>query len=258
MFEGILLIGIGFIGLLLGSFANVLIYRLPEGKNFVSDRSRCRKCDSVVPWFDNIPVISFFLLRGKCRICHALISWRYPIVELLTAAIFVLIAWQVGWTWTTLEFLIFSFGLIVISFIDLDHFIIPDVISLPGILIGLAGAALNPEREFLPALIGVLLGGGFLWAIAALYERLRKQEGMGGGDIKLLAWIGAVLGWGAIPFVVLSSSIVGSVVGIILMRKNADGLKTVIPFGPFLALGSVLYILGGHKLVIQYLSLFGG
>ncbi len=249
-------VAVGVFGLLLGSFGNVLIYRLPEGKNVVSDRSRCRNCHKVVPWYDNIPVLSFLVLRGKCRQCKTKISPRYPLVELLMGLLFVLIYMTTGWTWLALEYYIFVFGLVVITFIDLDHYIIPDVMSLPGIVIGLLGAFLNPEREFISALLGVLMGGGFLWAVAYFYEVFRKQEGMGGGDIKLLAWIGAVLGWPAIPFVILSSSIVGSIVGIFVMRKSENGLKTVIPFGPFLALGSVMYLLGGYKFVFQYLRLF--
>lgn len=259
MFEPISILtifAIGLLGLLIGSFGNVLIYRLPEGKNVVSDRSRCRNCHKVIAWYDNIPVVSYLMLRGKCRECKAKVSLRYPLVELLTSFLFMMIYFKTGATWLALEYYIFVFGLIVITFIDLDHYIIPDVMSLPGILLGLLGAFLNPEREFVTALWGVLLGGGFLWAVAYFYEVFRKQEGMGGGDIKLLAWIGAVLGWPAIPFVILSSSIVGSIVGIFVMRKSENGLKTVIPFGPFLALGSVLYLLGGHKLVFQYLRLF--
>lgn len=256
MFDTLYFVGVGFLGLLFGSFANVLILRLPNGENVAIDRSRCQNCKKVIAWYDNVPVISWVLLRAKCRNCKSRISIRYPLVEILTALLFFAIAFVYGWSWLTLEYLIFVFGLIVITFIDLDHFIIPDVLSLPGILLGLLGAFLNPEREFLSALIGVIVGGGFLWAVAYFYEVVRKQEGMGGGDIKLLAWIGAVLGWPSVPFVILSSSLIGSLIGIFVMRKSANGLKTVIPFGPFLALGSVLYLLGGHKYVFQYLRLF--
>lgn len=247
---------ITFFGLLLGSFANVIILRLPSKESIVTPRSRCPRCKVQVKWYDNIPVVSFLLLRGKCRACAAKISWRYPIVELLMAVLFCLVTLHVGFKWTLVEYLIFIFGLVVITFIDLDHYLIPDVFSLSGIVIGLLGASFNPERSFWDALAGVLMGGGFLWVIAYLYLVIRKQEGMGGGDIKLLGWIGAVLGWQAIPFVILSSSVLGSIVGLAMMRKSNDGLKTVLPFGPFLALGSVIYLLGGHILAYNYLVLF--
>lgn len=244
------------LGLCLGSFANVVILRLPEGKSVALPRSACPDCQTPIKWYDNIPVLSYVILKGKCRSCKKTISIQYPIVELTMAALFLFVAMSVGFKWTLLEYLIFVFGLVVVSFIDLKHYIIPDVFSLSGIVIGLLGAAINPEREFLSSLWGVLMGGGFLWLIAYLYLVIRKQDGMGGGDIKLLAWIGAVLGWPAIPFVILSSSILGSLVGAIVMFRTKDGLQTVLPFGPFLALGSVLYLLGGHKLAFAYLTLF--
>lgn len=171
---------------------------------------------------------------------------------LMFAAIF----YYQGWNWLLLEYLIFAFALITASVIDLDHMILPDEFTLSGIVIGLVGSLLNPEREFLPALFGMLIGGGFLWAIAALYVAIRKQEGMGGGDIKLLAWIGAVLGWKSIPFVILSFSVIGSLVGIFFMFRTKAGLNTAIPYGPFLAGGALLYIFGGHWLADMYVSLF--
>ena len=250
------LVVLGALGLLLGSFANVVILRLPNGESIATPRSRCPQCLTPISWFDNIPVLSYIFLFGKCRSCRARISPRYPLVELLMAILFVGLALSVGWKWTLLEYLIMTFGLVVVSFIDLDHFLIPDVFSLSGIAIGLIGALVNPERSFTSAVSGVMMGGGFLWAVAYIYLVLRKQEGMGGGDIKLLGWIGAVAGWQAIPFVILSSSILGSVVGLFAMRKSQSGLKTVLPFGPFLALGTVIYLLGGYKFAYDYLVVF--
>ncbi len=247
---------IGVLGLLLGSFANVVILRLPAGESVVTPRSRCNSCKTQIGWKDNIPVISFLLLKGKCRACKTKISGRYPLVELTMGALFFAVAYSVGLSWSLIEYLIFVFGLVTITFIDIDHFIIPDVFSISGVVIGLLGAAINPEREFLSAVYGVLMGGGFLWLVAYLYYVLRKQEGMGGGDIKLIAWIGAVLGWPSVPFVILVSSLVGSIVGIIMMRSTKDGLKTVLPFGPFLAFGAVFYLLGGYRLAYQYLIIF--
>lgn len=243
-------------GAIFGSFGNVIIYRLPKGESVVKPRSYCYSCKTQVKWYDNIPIFSWFILRGKCRKCGAKFSIRYPMVELLTGVLFALSFHYAGFSWNLVEYLIFVFGLVVCTFIDIDHMILPDEFTLSGIVIGLVGAALNPHREFLDALWGVLMGGGFLWAMAYVYYLLTKQEGMGGGDIKLLAWIGAILGWKAIPFVIMSSAIVGSVIGIIIARKQKAGLKTVIPFGPYLALGAVLYLFGGEAIALWYLDLF--
>jgi leader peptidase (prepilin peptidase)/N-methyltransferase len=164
----------------------------------------------------------------------------------------------IGFDWYLLEILIFLFALITVVFIDIDHFLLPDVFTLSGIVIGLIGAALNPipGRDFVDSLLGVFLGGGFLWAIAYFYYVLRKEEGMGGGDIKLLAWIGAVLGWKAVPFVIVASSLIGTVGGGIAALRNQKGMKTVIPFGPYLALGAVLFLFGGARIAHWYLGLF--
>lgn len=244
------------LGLLLGSFANVVIIRMPAGLSVVTPRSHCGNCKKLIPWYDNIPFFSWFVLRGKCRNCKTPFSIRYALVELLMALAFLAIYLKVGVSWLLLEYLVFVFGLITVSFIDIDHMILPDEFTLSGIVIGLLGAFLNPEREFISALWGVLLGGGFLWAIAVIYQAIRKQEGMGGGDIKLLAWMGALLGWTSIPFIILTSSLVGTLVGLLQMRKAGDGLSTAIPFGPFLALGALIYILAGEEITEAYIRLF--
>ena len=246
----------GVLGAMLGSFANVIIYRMPKEMSIVKPRSHCYACGKTVAWYDNIPIFSWFILRGKCRHCGAKFSFRYPFVEMLMAALYVL-AYHYAPGWPSLvEYLLFIFGLVVCTFIDFDHMILPDEFTLSGIVIGLVGAWLNPQREFLDALFGVLMGGGFLWGLAYIYFLFTKQEGMGGGDIKLLAWIGALLGWKAIPFVIMSSAIIGSVVGLTLARKQKAGLKTVIPFGPYLALGAVIYLFGGQTIAFWYLELF--
>lgn len=241
---------------MLGSFANVIIYRLPRGENIAWPGSHCPKCQAPIRWFHNVPIFGWLVLRGRCASCKQPISYRYPLVELLMASLFLALYLHVGIEWRLIEYFLFVFGLVVITFIDFDHMIIPDVFSLSGIVIGLLGAALNPEREFWPAFAGVLMGGGFLWAVAYVYMAFRKQEGMGGGDIKLLAWIGAVLGWTAVPFVLLSSSLIGSVVGLIVAFRRKEGLKSSIPFGPYLALGAILFILGGEKFGLWYVHLF--
>jgi leader peptidase (prepilin peptidase)/N-methyltransferase len=243
-------------GAILGSFANVIILRLPKGESIVRPRSRCPHCQTMIKWYDNIPIISWILLRAQCRQCKAPISWRYPFVEFLMGLSFVLAFHFIGWQWYLLEVVIFLFAVITASFIDIDHFILPDIFTLSGIAIGLTGALLNPERNFVEAVIGVILGGGFLWAIAYFYFVFRKEEGMGGGDIKLLAWIGAVLGWKAIPFVIISSSLIGAVGGGLIALRDRRGMKTVIPFGPYLAFGAVVVLFGGQQIARWYLGLF--
>lgn len=244
------------LGAIFGSFGNVVIYRLPREESVVKPRSYCYSCKTQIKWYDNIPILSWFILRGKCRKCQAKFSFRYPLVEIIMAVLFALSYHYAGLSWTLLEYLIFIFGLVVCTFIDLDHMILPDEFTLSGIVIGLIGATLNPQREFLDALFGVLMGGGFLWGMAYVYYMFTKNEGMGGGDIKLLAWIGAIVGWKAIPFVIMTSAIVGSVIGLIAARKQKAGLKTVIPFGPYLALGAVVYLFGGEAIALWYLGLF--
>lgn len=267
---------VGLMGACLGSFANVVIYRLPRGESVVRPRSRCGSCGTPISFRHNIPVLSWFLLRGKCASCGARYSFRYPAVEMLMAVLFMVAYLEMGWSWTLLESLIFIFSLVTVSFIDLDHMILPDTFTLSGIVIGLLGALLNPEREFLDSVYGVLLGGGFLWAIAYLYFVVRKREGMGGGDIKLLAWAGAVLGWKAVPFIILVASLLGSVVGIGMallatrgrssesateneaVADDSEVASFAIPFGPFLALGALLYLLlDGAELARLYLEWHG-
>ena len=244
------------LGLCFGSFSSLIVYRLPKKQKIAIDRSRCPHCSQTIVWWQNIPVFSFLLLKGQCAHCKQKISWRYPLIEVLMASLFLLAYLKLGLTWTLLEILIFIFGLVTVSFIDFDHYILPDVFTLSGIVIGLVGAALNPERELASALWGVFIGGGSLWLIAYLYWVLRKQEGLGGGDIKLIAWIGAVLGWPAVPFVIFSGSLLGSVAGVLVAFRNKEGLKSVIPFGPFLALGALLYLFVGRELGLWYVNFF--
>ena len=245
-----------FLGAVFGSFANVVIYRLPKNESIAAPASHCQKCKAPIKFYDNVPILSWFILRGKCRSCGISFSFRYCLIEILTGVLFALAFAKLGWSWFLLEVLILFLGLVIVSFIDLDHFIIPDKISLPGIAIGLIGGLLNSERGFIDALFGMLLGGGFLWAVAYIYYLLKKEEGMGGGDIKLLAWIGAVLGWKSVPFIILGSSILGSVVGLFLIWKQKGNLKTVIPFGPYIALAAIIYLLIGQEIAKWYLNLF--
>ena len=252
MSEEIFWIGITFwFGAVWGSFANVVIHRLPLNQSVVHPRSHCPKCKYSIPFYLNIPIFAWVLLRGKCRNCKTPISIRYPIVEFLMGLFFAAFFYRYGWSISTLEYWIFTFALVASSFIDLDHMILPDRFTLSGIVIGLIGAYINPDRMFLNSLLGVLFGGGFLWGIAELYFRIRKIEGMGGGDIKLLGWIGAVCGIQSILFVVLFSSFFGLLVGFAYMLKSKEGLKTGIPFGPYLALGALTFLLFDTSWVMQ-------
>jgi leader peptidase (prepilin peptidase)/N-methyltransferase len=244
------------VGLCFGSFGNVIILRLPKGQSIVKPRSHCPHCQKNISWYDNIPIISWLLLGGKCRECHKKISPRYLVVELLSGILFLALYLKLGFTITFVECVVFAWTGLVASVIDLDHRILPDVFTLSGIMLGLVGALVNPERSFLSAFVGVVAGGGFLWLVAYIYMAIRKEEGMGGGDIKLLAWIGAVLGWKAVIFSILVSSISGSIFGGGYAALQKSGMKTAIPFGPFLVFAAVLYIFVGDAVMHSYLAVF--
>lgn len=242
-------------GAVVGSFLNVCICRLPEGKSVVFPPSACPGCGSQIRWYDNIPIVSFLLLRARCRSCKAPISWRYPLVEALNGGLTLLLFLKFGPSLAFLALLIFCSSLVVITFIDLDHQIIPDEISLPGIVIGFAFSFFLPWNGWLNSIFGILLGGGSLFLVAWGYERLTGKEGMGGGDIKLLAMMGAFLGWRSILFIVFSASLVGSVIGVSAMVIQKKDGKLAIPFGPFLAFGAVLYIFYGRQIISWYFSI---
>ncbi|MDO8462009.1 MAG: prepilin peptidase [Deltaproteobacteria bacterium] len=242
----------------LGSFLNVCIYRIPRGQSIVLPRSHCPNCGRFLRWFHNVPVVSFLLLKGKCSFCHRPISWRYLLVELITVGFALLTFYRFGPT--AAFFLYFFFlvaPLIVISFIDLEHRIIPDWISLPGIVLGfLVRLALSNGQYLLSlreSLLGVAIGGGFLFFVAFLYEKLRRQEGLGGGDIKLAAFLGAFLGWQNILFVLPIASLAGFVVALVLVIFYRKGMKYPIPYGPFLSLAGLLQLYYGNELIRWYL-----
>jgi leader peptidase (prepilin peptidase)/N-methyltransferase len=250
-------------GATVGSFLNVCIARIPNGESIVHPPSHCPKCKALIPVYCNIPLLSYVLLRGRCRSCSAKISPRYFFVELLMSSLAVALYYQFGFSLAFLVSFIFVGVLIVISFIDLDVRIVPDVISLPGIVAGLlfsvvARYVIDDPFELIPsplsALIGVLVGGGFLLALAWAYEAFTGVEGMGGGDIKLLAMIGAFLGWTSIPFTLFFASLTGSVIGLGFMIGKGVGRRFALPFAPFLCLGALLYLLFGQDLIQFYLN----
>ncbi len=244
-----------FLGAVIGSFLNVCIYRIPAGESILYPGSRCPACRVEIRWFQNIPIISYLFLRGSCASCSAQISPRYPMVEALTGTLFILVFLRFEFNWATPVYWLFTAALVTITFIDLDHQIIPDAISLPGIPVGFACTFLLPWISWVDSLAGILLGGGSLYLVATGYELITKREGMGGGDIKFLAMIGAFLGWKAILPVIFLSSIIGSFVGGFLMLAKKTDSRLAIPFGPFLSLGTVIYLLFGSDLARWYFSL---
>jgi leader peptidase (prepilin peptidase) / N-methyltransferase len=243
-------------GAAVGSFLNVCIFRLPGKISLIKPLSRCPHCQHPIRFYDNIPLVSFLVLKGKCRDCQNTISWRYPLVELITALICLLLFLKFGLSLQFLVVFIFTAVLIVIAFIDVDHKIIPDILTLPGIAIFFLAGIFIMNVNWLEALIGVLVGGGVLFTIAFVYETLTKREGMGGGDIKLLAMIGGFFGWKSLIFVLLFSSCAGALVGITMMIIQKQDLKYAVPFGPFLAAAAVAYVFWGndfmHILLTRY------
>lgn len=242
-------------GLCIGSFLNVCIYRLPESKSIVHPRSMCPNCGALIRFYDNIPILSYVALKGKCRHCETSISFRYPVIELMSGIFAVGVFLKYGITFETAIYYAFVAALLVITFIDIDHQIIPDVITLPGIPIFFAASFALPEITAVESILGILIGGGSLFSVAWLYHLLTKKEGMGGGDIKLLAMMGAIIGWPGVLFTIFVASAVGTVSGMLLMLKNRKTMKLAIPFGPFLAIGATAYIFFGPQLIAWYFNL---
>ncbi|HXX81746.1 MAG TPA: prepilin peptidase [Thermodesulfovibrionales bacterium] len=244
-------------GSLIGSFLNVCIYRLPRSLSVIFPSSRCPSCTIPIKAYDNIPLLSFLLLRGKCRYCKKHIPLRYPLVEALNALLYVFVLWRFGFGWHTPVLFAFCSAMIVITFIDLDFQIIPDTITLPGIPLGLIAASLvfpDPfDRSSIlglgRALIGLLTGGATFYLIAVL-----SRGGMGGGDIKMMAMVGSFMGWKSVFLTTFAGSLLGSCVGIFLMVMKGKGRKTKIPFGPFLAAGALVSLLFGQEILSLYLG----
>ncbi len=231
------------LGAVVGSFLNVVILRLPsEDQSIVFPASHCPACKKTLCWYENIPLLSYIFLLGKCSNCKRLISPQYPVVELLMGVLSVALFFRFGLTLTGFGYFIFCGALLAIIWIDLHHQIIPDVISLPGILFGFCFSFFNSTVGWQESLIGLIIGGGVLYLISLLYYLLRKQEGMGGGDIKLLAMLGAFLGYLSLPFIIFASSISGAVIGIATLLIHKKEVNTRIPFGPFLSISALIYL----------------
>jgi len=242
------------LGLFIGSFLNVCIYRIPRSESIVWPGSRCTACGTPIKPWDNIPVVSYLLLWGKCRHCQARITPRYPLVETLSALLALALYARFGLSAVFLIYYLFACALIVITFIDLDFQIIPDRISLGGIVLGLALVYWLPVT-YKDALIGLAVGAGSLILIIYGYYFLTKRQGMGGGDVKLLGMIGVFIGWQGVAFTIFTASLIGSVVGLAWIAVQGKDMKAAIPFGPFLSLGALIYLFWGKALIAWYFML---
>lgn len=237
------------LGAVVGSFLNVCIHRLPREESIVSPSSRCPRCRQAIAWYDNIPFLSYVLLRGRCRRCRESIGPRYFLVEALTAAMALLTYWKFGITPAFLAAFLFVATLIVITFIDIEHQIIPHEIILPGIPFFLLAAVFVMGVPLLDAFLGIMVGIGTLYLVAIYYEQLTGVEGMGGGDVNLMGMLGAFLGWKSLLFILMTGALTGALVGIIMMINKGKTMKYAVPFGPFLSFGAVVYLFWGRAII---------
>lgn len=271
---------VGFVGLLIGSFLNVVIYRLPkmlmrdwrmqarevldlpeqadtEPFNLILPNSSCPHCGHEIKPWENIPLVSWLVLRGKCSGCKEAISIRYPLVELACGLFSAVIAWQFGVSWDAVAMLVLTWGLLSMSLIDADHQILPDVLVLPLLWLGLILNSLGFFTSLSDALWGAVIGYMSLWSIFWLFKLITGKEGMGYGDFKLLALIGAWGGWQVLPLTILLSSVLGAVIGIIILRLQRNGYNKPIPFGPYLAAAGWLALIWGEQITSRYLHIAG-
>jgi leader peptidase (prepilin peptidase)/N-methyltransferase len=249
------LLAVVIVGLCVGSFLNVCAYRLPLGESIVHPRSRCTSCGRTLTWFDNVPVLSWAALGGRCRNCKQPVSWMYPAVEVVTALVFVITYLTYGLTLLSLVRVVFACALIVLFVTDLQHKILPNAITLPGIVVGFVCSVFLPPG-WMSSLIGLAVGGGFLLAIAEAYYRIRGQEGLGMGDVKLLAMIGAFLGWKLVLLTLVFASFTGSLAGGVLIASGRGNMKYALPFGTFLAVGALFAATWGEPIADWYFGFY--
>jgi len=241
-------------GAVIGSFLNVVIYRLPLQKSVVWPSSACPHCARELMWYENIPVLSYLALRGRCRTCGAGISLQYPLVEAITALMFAAAWWYFGPGPLLASRLIFGGALLVLFAIDLEHHLLPNAITLPGIVVGFV-FSLFTAPGWRSSLIGIAVGAGVLWTIAEAYYRIRHEEGLGMGDVKMLAMVGAFLGWPLTLLTLMLASVSGTIIGMILIVTKRGGMKYALPFGTFIALGAAVAATVGPQLLDWYLGL---
>jgi leader peptidase (prepilin peptidase)/N-methyltransferase len=257
MQEWSMYIVVGTLGALIGSFLNVCIFRLPRSESIVWPGSHCPSCSHPIEFYDNIPLLSYLWLGGRCRSCRTGISIRYPLVEATNALGYLTILWYFGPTWTAALYALLFSALVVVTGTDLTHKMIPNVITLPGIVIGLIGAVTVLPVDWMNSLLGLTVGGGLLWLLAWLSPYLFGKEGMGGGDIKLLAMIGAFLGWKPALLTIMIGSLTGSIIGVSLIALHIIKRDDYIPFGPFIVLGALLSLFFAQPLLDWYQGLLG-
>jgi len=249
---------VGLFGALIGSFLNVCIYRLPRYESIAWPGSHCPVCTQPIAWYDNIPLASYLMLRGRCRRCASSISLRYPVIEALNAAGYFALVWRFGPSWEAAVYALLYSALLVVAGTDLSHKIIPDAVTLPGIAIGLLSASTVLPLGLINGVIGLLVGGGILWLLAWASPYLFGKEGMGGGDIKLLAMIGAFLGWKPALLTIMLGSFFGSLVGVGLIAARVIKREDYIPFGPFLVCGAVMALFFGQSILDWYQNFLAG
>jgi leader peptidase (prepilin peptidase)/N-methyltransferase len=242
-------------GAIVGSFLNVCIYRLPIGKSLVWPSSACPSCGRELSWYENVPVLSYLALRARCRTCAAPISLRYPVIEALTALMFAGAWWYYGPQPLLASRLILGCALIVLFAIDLEHHLLPNAITLPGILVGFVFGFFT-DPGWVSSLIGILVGGGVLYGVAEAYYRLRHEEGLGMGDVKMLAMIGAFVGWKQTLVTLMMASLSGTLIGVLMIVTKRGGMKYALPFGTFLALGGAAAATVGPAVLEWYLGLW--
>ena len=242
-------------GLVVGSFLNVCIHRIPRGESLNWPGSHCTACDRPLAWFENVPLVSWLALGGRCRTCGVAISAMYPLVEATTAVVFAGGAALYGPTPFVAVRLAFACALIVLFAIDLRHQILPNVITLPGIVVGFVASLFLPPG-WVSSLIGIAVGGGVLFAVAEVYRRVRGQEGLGMGDVKMLAMVGAFLGWQLTLLTLVLASFAGSIVGVALLASGRGGMQAALPFGTFLAVGALVSAVAGDAVMTWYLAFY--
>ncbi|MEW5768689.1 MAG: prepilin peptidase [bacterium] len=242
-------------GTVVGSFLNVCIYRLPLNQSIIRPRSHCPNCGAKLKAIENIPLISFLWLKGRCGYCGAKISWRYPIIELLTGLIYLLVGWRLGMSYHLFFSLFFVSALIAITFIDLEHFLILNKITYPSIIIGLLATQIPGQMPLRSALMGMFLGGGIIYLLLVISPLIFGKEGMGGGDVKLAALMGVFLGWPKVFLALFLGAAIGAVVGLSLIGLGRAKRGEYIPFGPFLSLGAIIALLLGDEIIGWYLGI---
>ncbi len=249
----------GLLGLVVGSFLNVVVHRLPRGQSLVRPRSRCPWCGAPIRARDNLPLLSFVLLRGRCRHCTGPISWRYPLMELVTAGLFVACVERFGASLAALGGAVLCAMLLASAAIDIEHYLLPDALTLPGIAVGIVFRAAFSRPDWLDGLLtgfaGALVGGGLLFLVAETWLWLRGEEGMGLGDAKLLAMVGAFLGWPGVAITFVAACVLGATTGVALVAARRAGRKTRLPFGLFLGLGAMVALFAGPAILERYLAL---